>query len=93
MREPVQSGEWGMSFFLGRQDDGGENWSEMGWTAFVGRSVYCSFYSDRHDWPILANHRMQWDRALGTLYAWKAKPAIRLLSEVSDVLVCRMIHG
>jgi len=29
----------GMSFFLGRQDDGGESWSEMGWVDCIWGGV------------------------------------------------------
>jgi hypothetical protein len=44
LREPTRNGEWGMSFFRGRQDDGGGELVRDGRTAYVGRSD-----SDRHN--------------------------------------------
>ena len=37
-----------MFSLVGRMTEGGELVRD-GWTAFVGRSVYRSFYSDRHN--------------------------------------------
>jgi hypothetical protein len=48
VREPVRSGEWGMSFFRDRKDVR-ESWSEMGGLHLWGGECVPQFYSDRHN--------------------------------------------
>jgi hypothetical protein len=50
VREPVRSGEWGMSFFflVGRMTER-DSWSEMGGLHLWGGECVPQFYSDRHN--------------------------------------------
>jgi hypothetical protein len=66
----------GNEHFRGRHDDEGESWSETDglhwWRGVVYHQFTIVIGIIR---PILTNHRMQWDRVLGTP---KAEPTIRL---------------